>query len=73
MARSLTHIGSGSHYGRGRKYGRRMHWTRAHIAVTLGFLIAVVVIVMVGMYFGWLSSQEEQTNSPVTKVSAPQK
>jgi hypothetical protein len=70
MSRSLTHIGSGPHYGRGKKHIIRARRTRAQVAATLGFLIAVVLIVTLGMYLGWLTAQEEeheQTNSPETE------
>ena len=75
MGKSIMHIACGRpHYGRGKKSLVYAHWTRSKLALAFGFLLLVALTVIVGMYFGWLSSQEEErSNSPETKVSAPQK
>ena len=61
----MSHFGSasGPRFGRGRKHAVRIHWTGTEIAVVLGFLLMVVLIVMLGMYLGWWSLQEEEKAS----------
>jgi hypothetical protein len=69
----MSHVGSfrGPRFGRGRKHAVQIHWTGTQVVLVLGFLFIVVLLMMVGMYLGWWSLQEEEkTSSPPGQASA---
>jgi hypothetical protein len=68
----MQHAGfGGPHLDRGRKRFVDRHWTRAEVALTLGFLVVLVLTVILGMYLGWWSARAEEVEEKAASPNSP--